>query len=79
MAQAEVVVNYIEIIQSIGEELQNVWYALKETSNEEILDEIKNIKKIEVSDEQSFNKKKNENKIEKGTIYYPANYCMIFI
>ena len=74
MAQAEVVVNYIEIIQSIGEELQNVWYALKETSNEEILDEIKNIKKIEVSDEQSFNKKKNENKIEKGTIYVVVRF-----
>lgn len=74
MAEANIVVNYIEIIQAIGEQIQSVWFALKDTENEEIKEEIKNIKAIEVSDEQSFNKKRNENKIDRGTIYIVAKF-----
>ena len=74
MAQAKVVVNYIEIIQAIGEQFQSVWYALKSSENEDILNQIKNIKAIEVSDEQSFNKKRDENKIDKGTVYIVAKF-----
>ena len=71
---ADVVINYVNIIQAIGDQIQNVWYALKDSEDEGIVNEISNIKKIEVSDEQSFNKKKGESKIEKGTAYIVARF-----
>lgn len=73
-AVGEVVINYIEIIQAIGEQFQSVWYALKDSTDPNVIEEIKNVKKIEVSDEQSFSKKRNENKTEKGTIYIVVRF-----
>lgn len=70
----DVVINYANIIRAVGEEFQNVWYALKDSDDEGIVSQITNIKKIEVSDEQSFNKKKGESKIEKGTVYIVVRF-----
>ena len=71
---SDIVINYIDIIQAIGEQIQQVWYALQESDKEEIIREISNIKKIEVSDEQSFNKKRSENKVEKGAVYVVVRF-----
>ena len=71
---SDVVINYIDIIKLVGEQIQAVWYGLQESQDEGILKEISNIKKIEVSDEQSFNKKRNESKIEKGTVYVVVRF-----
>ena len=73
-AVGSVVINYVEVIEAIGEQFQSVWYALKNSADEKVQKEIANVKKIEVSDEQSFNKKKSENKIEKGAIYIVARF-----
>ena len=68
----DVVINYADIIKSIGEQIQSVWKTLKD--NENFAKEISNIEKIEVSDEQSFNKKRGESKIEKGAVYIVVRF-----
>lgn len=71
---ADVVINYVEIIRAIEKEILGIWYALQESQDENVKKEISNIKNIEVSDEQSFNKKRNEDKVEKGTVYIVVRF-----
>ena len=66
----EVIINYAHIVEIIGEQLQVVWDALKETNP----DLIGAVKGIEVSDEQSFNKKQDEQKLEQGFVYIVVRF-----
>lgn len=72
--QATIVINYDEIIYALGEQIQAVWSALKNSDNEEIVREISNIKKIEISDEQNFITRENQNTLEKGTLYIVVKF-----
>lgn len=79
---ATIVINYNKVIECIGEQLQSVWYALKQSGNQEILDTINTITRIDVSDEQSFNIKRGNSQLEKGALYIvvkfgngPINYA----
>lgn len=69
MANANIVVNYQDLIQAIGTQLQDVWAGLKESSDENVRKEIANIKSIEISDEQSYIKKKDQRVLEQGSVY----------
>lgn len=56
---SEVIINYKEIIKGISDQIHAVWNALSVSADSNIADEIKNIKNIEISDEQNFVKKEN--------------------
>lgn len=83
MADVKIVINYEQIIKSLGEELQDVYYALlgldtddEETgaANQAIIGQIKNIKAIEIADEQNFVRKDREKKLLKGTLYVTVRF-----
>ena len=77
MAETKIVVNYEQIIQKIGEELQDVWRGLKDLEGDEtaeIRKQISNIKAIEISDEQSFVKKEKTEKLLQGTLYIAIKF-----
>jgi len=70
MSEAKIVINYEEIIQSIGEEFHDIWYALQdENVDEEVKKQISFIKTIEISDEQSFVKKRETQNLLQSTLY----------
>lgn len=56
---SEVIINYKEIIKGISNQIHAVWSALSVSADSNIANEIKNIKNIEISDEQNFVKKEN--------------------
>lgn len=79
MAEPKIVVNYKEIIESIGQELQDVWYGLKSLDsrveeNQKIIELISNIKTIEISDEQNFVKKRQAKSLLQGTLYIVVRF-----
>ena len=79
MSEAQIVVNYEQIIRAIGNELQDVYFALSSldpdvAENKPILEQIKNIKAIEISDEQNFVRKDREKKTLKGTLYIVVRF-----
>ena len=75
MSEAKIVINYEEIIQSIGEEFQDIWYALQSDDvDEEVKKQVSCIKTIEISDEQSFVKKQENNKLLQSTLYVAVKF-----
>ena len=78
MSEANVVINYENIINAIGEQIQDVWYALQNLGNtdeeKEIKKQISNIKAIEISDEQSFVRKREEKPLLQGTLYIVVRF-----
>jgi len=70
--EVKVVLDYGQIINIIGDEVQLVWRALKE--NEATSEMISNIKSIEISDEQSFIRKDREKKLLQGTVYIVVRF-----
>lgn len=72
MADELIVLNYGQIINAIGDELQVVWRALKE--NASTAEMMENIKSIEISDEQSFIRKDKEQRLLKGTVYVVVKF-----
>ena len=74
MSEAKIVINYEEIIQSIGEEFQDIWYALQDIDDDDIKKQISFIKSIEISDEQSFIKKRESENLLQGTLYIAIKF-----
>lgn len=79
MSEAQIVVNYEQIIRAIGRELQDVYFALGSLDpdveeNKPILEQIKSIRAIEISDEQNFVRKDREKKTLKGTLYVVVRF-----
>lgn len=79
MAEAKIVINYEQIIKALGAELQDVYFALANLDpdveeNKAILEQVKSIKAIEISDEQSFVRKDKEKKMLKGTLYVVVKF-----
>lgn len=79
MSEAKVVINYESVVQAIGEEFQDIWYALQDLddsieANKEIKEQIANIKCIEISDEQSFVPKRRDKKLLQGTLYVVVRF-----
>lgn len=75
--EIQVIVNYESIIKSLGEEIQDVWYGLKTLEGDsfkDIVDAISNIKSIEISDEQSFVRKREERKTLQSTLYIVVKF-----
>ena len=72
MSETKIVVNYEEIIQSIGEQFQDVLDGLKNV--EEIKDQIAFVQSIEISDEQSFVKKREDKDLLKSTLYIMVRF-----
>lgn len=67
--QSSVVINYDEIIESIGSQFQFVLNALLNSTEPEILETIRPIRQIKVSDEQMFDYENESIALEKGTLY----------
>lgn len=70
--EVKVVLDYGQIINIIGDEVQLVWRALKE--NEATSEMISNIKSIEISDEQSFIRKDRDKGLLQGTVYVVVKF-----
>lgn len=71
---AEIVVDYIQIIEYIAKQLQVVFEALSQSSDETVAKQIAEIKSIEVTDEQSFIKKEKDNLLRNGSIYIAVRF-----
>lgn len=79
MAEAKIVINYEQIIRALGAELQDVYFALAALDqtvedNKAIINQIQNIKAIEIADEQNFVRKDREKRLRKGTLYVVVKF-----
>lgn len=70
----DVIINYESIIDSISSEMEAVWQALNTSSDENVTNLIKEIKGIEISDEQYYRKKEDERNLKRGTIYIVVKF-----
>ena len=78
MREAKIVINYEQIVNAIGEELQDVFYALASLDDDDegkaIANQMKSIKAIEIADEQNFVRKSREKKLLQGTLYVVVKF-----
>ena len=73
MPQTDVIIDYKGIIQKISSQINMIWEDLSVSADPSIQNEIKNIKQIEVSDEQNF-VRKQDIVAEQGIVYIVVKF-----
>lgn len=74
MPEVNIVVKYEEIVKAIGEQINAVLQQLKVINNQGLREEMNGISKIEISDEQSYNKKRKESQLFDTTVYIVVKF-----
>ncbi len=70
----DIIINYENIISAISSQIQVVWEELVASKDETVSKMIKEIKSIEISDEQYYRKEEEDRTLRRGTVYLVVRF-----